>query len=100
VLPKEALAHPDTASVTEAADGSLRLSPTKAEIFERVFGAPCVSWFKSLRSLFFAVKASVQVPPFDTRTQGRDAALLRRHRPRRAGGFECSRVFPPLPLRR
>jgi putative addiction module antidote len=37
VLPKEALAHlnadeGDTVSVTEAADGSLRLSPTKAEV--------------------------------------------------------------------
>ena len=37
VLPKEALAHMkveegDTVSVTEAADGSLRLSPTKAEV--------------------------------------------------------------------
>ena len=37
VLPKEALAHlkvkeGDTVSITEAADGSLRLSPTKAEV--------------------------------------------------------------------
>lgn len=37
VLPKEALAHlnadaGDTVSVTEAADGSLRVSPTKAEV--------------------------------------------------------------------
>ena len=37
ILPKEALAHlkadaGDTLSVTEAADGSLRLSPTKAEV--------------------------------------------------------------------
>ena len=37
VLPKEALAHlnageGDTVSVTEAADGSLRLSPTKADV--------------------------------------------------------------------
>jgi putative addiction module antidote len=37
VLPKEALAHlkveeGDTVSVTEASDGSLRLSPTKAEV--------------------------------------------------------------------
>ena len=37
VLPKEALAHMnvvegDTVSITEAADGSLRLSPTKAEV--------------------------------------------------------------------
>ena len=37
VLPKEALAHlnadaGDTVSVTEAADGSLRLSPTRAEV--------------------------------------------------------------------
>jgi putative addiction module antidote len=37
VLPKEALAHlnadaGDTVSVTEAADGSLRLSPTKIEV--------------------------------------------------------------------
>ena len=37
VLPKEALAHlkveeGDTVSLTEAADGSLRLSPTKAEV--------------------------------------------------------------------
>jgi putative addiction module antidote len=37
VLPKEALAHlnaeeGDTLSVTEASDGSLRLSPTKAEV--------------------------------------------------------------------
>jgi putative addiction module antidote len=37
ILPKEALAHlnvgeGDTVSVTEAPDGSLRLSPTKAEV--------------------------------------------------------------------
>ncbi len=37
VLPKQALAHlnageGDTLSVTEAADGSLRLSPAKAEV--------------------------------------------------------------------
>jgi putative addiction module antidote len=37
ILPREALAHlnagaGDTVSVTDAADGSLRLSPTRAEI--------------------------------------------------------------------
>ena len=41
VLPKEALAHlnadeGDTVSVTEAADGSLRLSPAKAEVIRQM----------------------------------------------------------------
>jgi putative addiction module antidote len=41
ILPKEALAHlkvdeGDTVSVTEAADGSLRLSPSKAEVVRQM----------------------------------------------------------------
>ena len=41
VLPKEALAHlnadeGDTVSLTEAADGSLRLSPAKAEVIRQM----------------------------------------------------------------
>lgn len=41
ILPKEALAHlkveeGDTVSVTEAADGSLRLSPSKADVVRQM----------------------------------------------------------------
>jgi putative addiction module antidote len=44
VLPKEALAHlnageGDTVSLTEAADGSLRLSPTTAEVRDQMEAA-------------------------------------------------------------
>jgi putative addiction module antidote len=44
VLPKEALAHlkaneGDTVCVTEAADGSLRVSPTKAEVTHQLEAA-------------------------------------------------------------
>ena len=44
ILPKEALAHlkvgeGDTVSVTEAADGSLRVSPRKAEVSRQLEAA-------------------------------------------------------------